>query len=72
MTEGSQKGAFAKPVAFIGNQLGLPPYLVELRHDATHKYLPTLQVLRHACQDSIQWLYQNYWLPQYNSITNIR
>jgi ribosomal biogenesis protein LAS1 len=72
IVEGSQKGFFARPIAAISSEIGLPAYIVELRHDATHKHLPSLAVLRHACQESVQWLYSNYWLKQYNAITNIR
>jgi ribosomal biogenesis protein LAS1 len=43
-----QLGAYARSVASIAAQLGLPAWLVELRHAATHEDLPSLEVLREA------------------------
>ena len=45
-----QLGAYARSIASIANQLGLPPWLVELRHAATHEDLPSLEVLREAAR----------------------
>lgn len=45
-----QLGAYARSIASIANQLGLPAWLVELRHAATHEDLPSLEVLREAAQ----------------------
>ena len=42
--------------------LGLPASFVELRHEATHRDLPTLVVLRSAAQRSLEWLWQFYWV----------
>lgn len=41
--------------------LGIPASFVELRHEATHRELPSLVVLRSATQRSLQWLWDNYW-----------
>ncbi|KAK2754515.1 rRNA-processing protein las1 [Arachnomyces sp. PD_36] len=41
--------------------LGLPASFVELRHEATHRELPTLVVLRSAAQRSLEWLWDYYW-----------
>jgi len=42
--------------------LGLPASFVELRHEATHRDLPSLVVLRSAAQRSMEWLWQFYWV----------
>ena len=42
--------------------LGLPATFVELRHEATHRDLPSLVVLRSAAQRSLEWLWQFYWV----------
>ena len=42
--------------------LGLPASFVELRHEATHRDLPSLVVLRSAAQRSLEWLWQFYWV----------
>jgi ribosomal biogenesis protein LAS1 len=41
-----QVGAFARSIASIASQLGLPLWLVELRHAGTHEDLPSLDLLR--------------------------
>jgi ribosomal biogenesis protein LAS1 len=41
--------------------LGLPASFVELRHEATHRELPSLVVLRGATQRSLEWLWNYYW-----------
>lgn len=41
--------------------LGLPASFVELRHEATHRELPSLVVLRSAAQRSLEWLWDYYW-----------
>ncbi len=45
-----QLGAYARSISSIASQLGLPPWLVELRHAATHEDLPSLEVLREAAR----------------------
>jgi ribosomal biogenesis protein LAS1 len=46
-----QLGAYARSIASIANQLGLPPWIVELRHAATHEDLPSIELLREAARD---------------------
>ncbi|EFW19445.1 rRNA-processing protein las1 [Coccidioides posadasii str. Silveira] len=41
--------------------LGVPASFVELRHEATHRELPSLVVLRNAAQRSLEWLWEFYW-----------
>lgn len=58
-----QAGAYARPITAIAQQLGLPAWLVELRHAATHEDLPSLELLREAGRQSMVWLLHNYFLP---------
>ncbi|KJA29303.1 hypothetical protein HYPSUDRAFT_61328 [Hypholoma sublateritium FD-334 SS-4] len=58
-----QAGAFARPITAIAQQLGLPAWLVELRHAATHEDLPSLELLREAARQAMAWLLHNYFLP---------
>ncbi|KAI0080065.1 Las1-domain-containing protein [Panus rudis PR-1116 ss-1] len=64
-----QLGAYARSISSIATQLGLPTWLVELRHAATHEDLPSLEILRQAANDSMTWLLNNYWLPTINPAT---
>lgn len=41
--------------------VGIPASFVELRHEATHRELPSLVVLRGAAQRSLEWLWESYW-----------
>ncbi|KAJ7456627.1 Las1-like-domain-containing protein [Mycena latifolia] len=66
-----QLGAYARSIASIANQLGLPPWLVELRHAATHEDLPSLELLRQAARESMTWLLHNYFLPTLNPSTEL-
>ena len=43
-----QVGTYARPITSIAQQLGLPGWLVELRHASTHEDLPSLDLLREA------------------------
>lgn len=51
-----QSGAYARSIAAIANQLGLPSWLVELRHAATHEDLPSLELLREACREVVDYI----------------
>ncbi|KAI9846991.1 MAG: rRNA-processing protein las1 [Sclerophora amabilis] len=45
----------------IAQELGMPPAFVDLRHQVTHEDMPSLEVLRHATQRSLNWLWDYYW-----------
>ena len=64
-----QLGAYARSINSIAAQLGLPAWLVELRHAATHEDLPSIEVLREAARQAMAWLLQNYFLPTLNPTT---
>ncbi|TFY70079.1 hypothetical protein EVJ58_g58 [Rhodofomes roseus] len=61
-----QLGAYARSINSIAAQLGLPAWLVELRHAATHEDLPSIDVLREAARQAMTWLLHNYFLPTLN------
>ncbi|WEW61034.1 hypothetical protein PRK78_006523 [Emydomyces testavorans] len=48
--------------------LGVPASFVELRHEATHRELPSLVVLRNAAQRSLEWLWEFYWAKIEDSV----
>lgn len=58
-----QQGVFARPIYSLAAQIGLPAWIVELRHRSTHEDLPSLEVLREATHQSMQWLLNRYFLP---------
>ena len=59
-----QKGVYARSVQSIADDIGLPDWLVDLRHEATHAALPSLEVLRKGCEFSLGWLNDHYWQAQ--------
>ncbi|TFY51986.1 hypothetical protein EVG20_g10753 [Dentipellis fragilis] len=61
-----QVGAYARSISSIAAQLGLPAWLVELRHAATHEDLPSLELLRDAARESLAWLLHHYFIPTLN------
>ncbi len=42
-------------------ELGLPETFVELRHQAIHEEMPSLEVLRMRTEDALEWLWQRWW-----------
>ncbi|KAL4867556.1 hypothetical protein BDV12DRAFT_186609 [Aspergillus spectabilis] len=53
---GARKSMFGRAM-----DLGLPASFVELRHEATHRELPSLTVLRDSTARSLGWLWDFYW-----------
>ena len=51
-----QQRAYARPIALIARELGLPEGLVAIRHAVTHEDLPALGVLRTAVMRAVEWL----------------
>lgn len=45
----------------IAKTINLPATFVELRHQATHEDLPSLNKLRIAAQKAMQWIWDFYW-----------
>jgi len=51
-------------VQSLARKAGLPAWIVELRHDATHNALPHLPLLRLAVTALLAWFEEHYWSPQ--------
>ncbi|KAI9445484.1 Las1-domain-containing protein [Lactarius indigo] len=58
-----QLGTYARSISSIAAQIGLPGWLVELRHAATHEDLPSLELLRDGVKECLSWLLHNYFRP---------
>lgn len=63
MVDHMQTSVYAKPIALLARQLGIPAELVGLRHQATHEDLPSLNVLRRAVEEAIEYLRVNAFWP---------
>lgn len=64
LVDPQQQSYFAGSVLALAAKIGIPGWIVELRHDATHSDLPSLSVLRHAAHTLLAWYEVNYWQYQ--------
>lgn len=71
LVDPAQQGYYADSVSTLAGRIGLPQWLVELRHDATHNQLPSLSLLRAAAAHLLSWLDNNYWTPQFTHLQQI-
>lgn len=45
-------------------QARIPNWIIDMRHEIAHgTNLPTLDLLKKACEFGFDWLYNKYWLP---------
>ena len=61
-----QRGDYAQSIANLAVKVGLPKWLVDVRHESTHQALPSLQVLKLACNQALKWIEENYWQRQWD------
>ncbi|XP_073130472.1 uncharacterized protein [Henckelia pumila] len=50
--------------------IGIPRSLIDIRHEGSHRDLPSLQLVRRASGKAIDWLKSYYWEHQENAIPN--
>eukprot|EP00977_Amphora_coffeiformis_P004604 scaffold992_cov175-Amphora_coffeaeformis.AAC.13 len=58
-----QSRTVAMSISQLSVQLGLPTWLVDIRHEATHNQLPTLPVLRMGATTLLDYFGAAYWRP---------
>jgi hypothetical protein len=58
-----QQRVNAASVAVLCQQLGIPSWLVGIRHESTHNQLPSLAVLRLSAKSLLHYFRQVYWDP---------
>uniref|UniRef100_A0A1I8HQP4 FAT domain-containing protein n=1 Tax=Macrostomum lignano TaxID=282301 RepID=A0A1I8HQP4_9PLAT len=56
--------AYTVPVTKVAASMGIPDWLVQIRHDVCHGLLPQAPLLADACREALLWLSNNFWLPQ--------
>ncbi|XP_050926973.1 LOW QUALITY PROTEIN: ribosomal biogenesis protein LAS1L [Lates calcarifer] len=59
-----QQGRTARPLRRLAGNLNIPEWVVDLRHDFTHRKLPTLKWCRKGCTVVLEWLQHEYWSRQ--------
>lgn len=65
-----QQGKTARPLRRLAGNLNIPEWVVDLRHDFTHRKLPTLRWCRKGCKVVLEWLQQEYWSRQLGGGSN--
>ncbi|KZV36452.1 hypothetical protein F511_15957 [Dorcoceras hygrometricum] len=50
--------------------IGIPRMLIDIRHEGSHRDLPSLKLLRRASEKAVDWLISYYWEPQDKAISN--
>ncbi|XP_019238211.1 PREDICTED: uncharacterized protein LOC109218311 isoform X2 [Nicotiana attenuata] len=50
------------------NDIGIPRMLIDVRHEGSHRDLPSLQLVRLASTKALDWLKSYYWEPQSKAI----
>ncbi|OQR88977.1 hypothetical protein ACHHYP_06537 [Achlya hypogyna] len=68
LADASQKGAYAMAVSTLAMRIGIPLWVVDVRHEAAHTKLPALPTLQLAASTLRQWLFEHYWQPQESAI----
>ncbi|KAJ4978407.1 hypothetical protein NE237_009187 [Protea cynaroides] len=48
--------------------IGIPRMLIDIRHEGSHRDLPSLQLVRLASMKALDWLRSYYWEPQKSAI----
>ncbi|XP_003617221.2 LOW QUALITY PROTEIN: pre-rRNA-processing protein las1 [Medicago truncatula] len=55
-------------IAAAADEKGLPRMLVDIRHEVSHRGLPSLKLARISSIKALDWLKSNYWEPQSKAI----
>ncbi|KAL3516425.1 hypothetical protein ACH5RR_023327 [Cinchona calisaya] len=57
-------------IAEAAGAVGIPRMLIDIRHEGSHRDLPSLHLVRLASVKALDWLKAYYWEPQKNAIPN--
>lgn len=61
-----QQRAMAASVSSLCEQIGIPTWLVDTRHESAHNILPSLEVLRLSASTLLEFMKSEYWIPKWN------
>ncbi|URD77505.1 Las1-like [Musa troglodytarum] len=59
-------------ISELADAAGIPRVLVDIRHESSHRDLPSLRLVRFASLKALDWLKLNYWEPQKDAIPDVR
>ncbi|KAL2316889.1 hypothetical protein Fmac_030765 [Flemingia macrophylla] len=55
-------------IAVAADAIGIPRMLIDIRHEGSHRELPSLKIVRSASVKALDWLKSYYWDPQSKAI----
>ncbi|KAG4962033.1 hypothetical protein JHK82_038721 [Glycine max] len=55
-------------IAVAADAIGIPRMLIDIRHEGSHRELPSLKIVRSASVKALGWLKSYYWEPQSKAI----
>jgi ribosomal biogenesis protein LAS1 len=61
----------AVPISTIGASYGIPDFIINIRHSATHGQLPSFELAALGAQSALEWLRINYWEAQLSELDTI-
>jgi len=64
VTDLIQKGKYHQSIGILAKASDIPVNIVDVRHAATHRRLPSMRQLRRAIVDAEKWLQKYYWKAQ--------
>eukprot|EP00041_Stephanoeca_diplocostata_P036535 m.1339287 g.1339287 ORF g.1339287 m.1339287 type:complete len:604 (+) comp24885_c1_seq10:126-1937(+) len=70
--DAGQKGFAARSVAKIAEDLEIPDFIVDVRHQSTHTALPSIDTLRINVPVALDWLRERYWEKQEQQLSDTK
>lgn len=72
VTELGQTKVHRMPLHRIADSFGIPSWIVEMRHNATHRTMPSLSELTAGADWILEWLRVDFWDAQYKIMETIK
>lgn len=61
LLDSQQESKYKVSMYTMAQQVGLPAVFVDIRHEAAHGDMPSLDNLRGAARRALRWLWDDYW-----------
>ncbi|CAM8930465.1 unnamed protein product [Rhodiola kirilowii] len=58
-----------KSIAEAAEEIQIPRMLIDIRHEGSHRDLPSFAILRLASVEALEWLKMYYWNPQKEAVS---
>ncbi|XP_071039243.1 uncharacterized protein [Parasteatoda tepidariorum] len=71
LLENDQNSRNKKRLFTLAEERNIPPWIVDIRHNSTHGFHPTLPILRMAYETIMAYLEKIFWLPEKSRVCAI-